>query len=64
MCTLKGRDYFDGPSVFIKIILNWIEKMKLRKIFGPKRNEVTGEWTRLYKGQFCDLRGKAVPTPT
>jgi hypothetical protein len=27
----------------------------LRKIFGPKRNEVTGEWVRLHNGEVYYL---------
>jgi RNase P subunit RPR2 len=27
----------------------------LRKIFGPKTDEVTGQWRRLHNKEFCDL---------
>jgi hypothetical protein len=27
----------------------------LRRIFGPKRDEVTGEWRRLYNEELNDL---------
>jgi hypothetical protein len=27
----------------------------LRRIFGPKRDDVTGEWRRLYKEELNDL---------
>jgi hypothetical protein len=27
----------------------------LRKIFGTKRDEVTGEWKRLHNEELCDL---------
>jgi hypothetical protein len=27
----------------------------LRKIFGPKRDEVTGEWRTLHNEELCDL---------
>ena len=27
----------------------------LRLVFGPKRDEVTGEWRKLYNGKFSDL---------
>jgi len=30
---------------------NWV----LRRIFGPKRDEVTGEWKRLCKEELNDL---------
>lgn len=53
---MKGIVYFEGLSIFIKIILHWIENKDLRKICGPQRNEIKREWARLYKGQFCDLK--------
>jgi regulator of replication initiation timing len=31
------------------------EKRVLRKTFGPRREEVTGDWRRLYKEEFHDL---------
>jgi hypothetical protein len=31
------------------------ENMELRRIFGPKRNEVTGEWRKLHNEEFNDL---------
>jgi curved DNA-binding protein CbpA len=37
---------------------NWLrvfENRVLRKIFGPIRNEVTGEWRRLYNEELNDL---------
>jgi hypothetical protein len=27
----------------------------LRRIFGPKRDEVTGEWRKLHSEELCDL---------
>jgi hypothetical protein len=29
--------------------------MVLRRIFGPKRDEVTGEWRKLYNEELNDL---------
>jgi hypothetical protein len=29
--------------------------MELRKIFGPKRDEVTGEWRKLHNGELYSL---------
>jgi len=29
--------------------------MVLRRIFGPRRDEVTGEWRRLHNGEVNDL---------
>jgi len=31
------------------------ENMVLRRIFGPRRDEVTGEWRRLHKEELNDL---------
>jgi hypothetical protein len=31
------------------------ENRVLRRIFGPKRNEVTGEWRKLHKEELRDL---------
>jgi len=31
------------------------ENRVLRRIFGPKRNEVTGEWKKLHKEELNDL---------
>jgi hypothetical protein len=35
--------------------LRIFENSVLRRIFGPKRDEVTGEWRRLHKEEFNDL---------
>jgi hypothetical protein len=35
--------------------LRMFENRVLRKIFGPKRDEVTGEWRRRHKEEFYDL---------
>ena len=31
------------------------ENRVLRRVFGPKRNEVTGEWRKLYNEELSDL---------
>ena len=31
------------------------ENMVLRRIFGPRRDEVTGEWRRLHNEELNDL---------
>ena len=31
------------------------EKRVLRRVFGPKRDEVTGEWRKLYNEELSDL---------
>jgi hypothetical protein len=35
--------------------LRVLENRVLRRIFGPKRDEVTGEWRRLHKEELNDL---------
>jgi hypothetical protein len=35
--------------------LRVFENRVLRRIFGPKRNEVTGEWRRLHNEELYDL---------
>ena len=32
-----------------------LENMVLRRIFGPRREEVTGEWRRLHNEELNDL---------
>jgi hypothetical protein len=35
--------------------LRVFEKRVLRKVFGPKRDEVTGEWRKLHNEELNDL---------
>jgi hypothetical protein len=35
--------------------LRVFENRLLRKIFGPKREEVTGEWRRLFKEELHEM---------
>jgi len=35
--------------------LRVFENRVFRRVFGPKRNEVTGEWRKLYKEELMDL---------
>jgi hypothetical protein len=35
--------------------LRLIENRVLRRIFGPKRDEVTGEWKKLHNEELSDL---------
>ena len=35
--------------------LRVFENRVLRRVFGPKRNEVTGEWRKLYNEELSDL---------
>jgi hypothetical protein len=36
-------------------MLRVFENRVLRRIFGPKMDEVTGEWRKLHKEELCDL---------
>ena len=36
-------------------LLKVFENMVLRRIFGPRRDEVTGEWRRLHNEELNDL---------
>jgi len=35
--------------------LRMLDNRVLRRIFGPKRDEVTGEWRKLHNEEFNDL---------
>jgi hypothetical protein len=35
----------------LRVFENWV----LRRIFGPERDEVTGEWRKLYNEELNDL---------
>jgi hypothetical protein len=35
--------------------LRVFENMVLRRIFGPRRDEITGEWRRLHNKELNDL---------
>jgi hypothetical protein len=35
--------------------LRVFENRVMRRIFGPKRDEVRGEWIKLHKGELNDL---------
>ena len=37
--------------------LRVFENRVLRRIFGPKRDEVTGEWRKLHNEELSDLGG-------
>jgi hypothetical protein len=53
---------FDGKEYALPVVTDWIytklrvcENMMLRRIFGLKRNEVTGGWRRLYNEELHNL---------
>ena len=41
--------------VLIYCRLRVFENRVLRRVFGPKRDKVTGEWTKLHNEEFSDL---------
>jgi hypothetical protein len=41
-----------SPSLRLEHRQTVLEKRVLRRIFGPKRDEVTGEWRQLHDGSF------------
>jgi len=53
-----------GIVTFVEYMLNCLmddrrlrafEKRVLRRLFGPKRDEMTGEWRKLYNEELNDL---------
>ena len=44
-----------SPTVREEHRLRVFESRVLRRIFGPKRDEVTGEWRKLQNGELNDL---------
>ena len=42
-------------EVFCHGKLNWFENRALRRVFGSKRDEVTGEWRKLHNEELRDL---------
>jgi len=44
-----------GAKLGLSHRLRFSKNRVLRKIFGPKRDEVTGEWGRLHNEELCDL---------
>jgi len=43
--------------------LRVFENRVLRRIFGPKRDEVTGEWRKLHTEENCIMRSSIICTP-
>ena len=41
-------------------MLRLFENMVLRRIFGPRRNEVMGKWRRLHKEELNDLYSPSI----
>jgi hypothetical protein len=44
-----------GAKLGLSHRLRFSKNRVLRKIFGPKRDEVTGEWRRLHEEELSDL---------
>jgi len=42
-------------TIIISIIEKRFDRRVIRKIFGPKRDEITGEWRRLHEEELHDL---------
>jgi hypothetical protein len=38
-----------------ELMMRVLDNREFRRIFGPKRNEVTGEWRKLHNEEFNDL---------
>ena len=45
--------HFNVPDLTILTVFN--QNRVLRKVFGPKRDEVTGEWRKLHNEELNDL---------
>ena len=46
----------ENPGVDRRIILKWtLKNRELRRIFWPKRDEITGEWRRLHNEELYAL---------
>jgi len=52
---MEVRHFSDYRLHGIKRKLRVFENMVLRRMFGPKRDEVTGEWRRLHNEELNDL---------
>jgi hypothetical protein len=48
---------FYNNTQFIFLKLRMFENRVLRRIFGPTRDEVTGEWRKLHKEEEVAQRG-------
>ena len=51
---LQFIDSLCATGIFLTLCVRVFENMVLRRIFGPRRDEVTGEW-RLHNEQLNDL---------
>jgi hypothetical protein len=52
---LRGRVFELDCTLREELRLRVCENRVLRRIFGPKRDEVTGEWRKLHSGELNNL---------
>jgi hypothetical protein len=59
LCALVGiiKNFISSMhGAIMKIeVLRVFENMVLRKVFGPKRDEVTGDWRRVHHEKLYDI---------
>jgi hypothetical protein len=53
---LSGYEYSDRYTLILREEHGW---RVLRKVFGPKREEVTGTWRKLHIEEFHELHSLA-----
>jgi len=53
-CPIIKLHYFPSDSKEERR-LRMFEKRVLRRVFGPKRDEVTGKWRKLHNEELSDL---------
>jgi hypothetical protein len=42
-------------TIILSVVLLWVFETRLLRIFGPKREEVAGEWRRVYSTELHNL---------
>jgi hypothetical protein len=50
--VMLGRDKYNSRAICVLCTLRVFENRVLRRIFGPKRDEVTGEWRKLHNEEL------------
>ena len=55
MCSVYFRSEILSPTLKEERRLRVFEKRVLRKIFGPRKDEETGEWRKLHNNEINDL---------
>jgi hypothetical protein len=59
-CLVKHRENFTFYFMCVVLILRGFENRVLRRIFGPKRDEVTGDWRKLHNEELHNLQSSPV----